>query len=290
MSLSIFPYHIPRCPPRPPFANNIFSVVNVKYGRGASSAALCWNSLLAPLFPPRSLCGARRDPAEPPPQPLLPRGCAAAAPLPAAAPPSPPAAAGQRPRAAHTALWQPASRRAETGRGRALPRGPGAAERRRLRLGRPAEGEAEEGKPDSTPPPPGLAGAPGDARPAQRLRAGGRNLSSGACLSVESSLRGEVTSRAFYLPPFVCGVGVLRRLFCLFFFSSLFFPPFGPFPLLCRDSVEWDLDEGSSLAEPLVCSQLWHMPCVYCLCMALVGPHAPSLLFIAGFAFCVCSE
>lgn len=78
--------------------------------------------------------------------------------------------------------------------------------------------------------------------------------------------------------------------FAFFFFSSLFFPPFGPFPLLCRDSVEWDLDEGSSLAEPLVCSQLWHMPCVYCLCMALVGPHAPSLLFIAGFAFCVCSE
>lgn len=155
VSLSIFPYHIPRCPSRPPFANNIFSVVNVKYGRarkGASSSALRWNSLLAPLFPPRSLCGARRDPAEPPPQPLLPRGCAAAAPLPAAAPPSPPAAAGQRPRAAHAALWQPAPRRAETGRGRALPRGPVAAERRRLRLGRPgdwrpAEGEAEEARP-----------------------------------------------------------------------------------------------------------------------------------------------
>lgn len=83
----------------------------------------------------------------------------------------------------------------------------------------------EEGKPGSAPPPPGLAGAPGDARPAQRLRAGGRNLSRGVCPLVASSLRGEVTSPAFYLPSVVYGVGgVLRSLFYPFFsspFSSL---------------------------------------------------------------------
>ena len=107
--------------------------------------SLVWSMLnmaeLGKALPPRLSAGIHYSPRSSHP-----------APLPAAAPPSPPAAAGQRPRAAHAALWQPAPRRAETGRGRALPRGPVAAERRRLRLGRPgdwrpAEGEAEEARP-----------------------------------------------------------------------------------------------------------------------------------------------
>lgn len=216
---------MPRCPPHLPFANNIFSVVNVKYGRSlknAASPALCWNSLLAPLFSPRAVCGVRRSPVPGAPRDL--RAAAAAEvrsgrfPVPPARPPARSRRAAPPSRGA-SAVATPAT---------ALPPGPaargGGAPGRQPAGGQ--RGRGAEGGPYLRGPGRCEVSALGEVRPAQ-LRAGGRKLPCAACA-------GQRSAFAASLPALVCLGGTRRGLgsgfsysfFCLFCFPFFTFLTF----------------------------------------------------------------
>lgn len=227
--------------------------------------------------------------------PLQPRRCAAAAsrcrPLALL-----PVAAGQRPRAAESALWRP---RPPQSRGDPPP---GAEEHGRLRRGRPGRAGSPRGEE-------GTKGAESRGGPVlSEVPAGARSphwekraLPSSALEGANSSaLRGSVPppgrsqlSQPVYLPSFVWGAqgGIWGLVFPTHFFVCFVFLslPSWPFSLLCPTCLEWDADEGSPREVPS-CAAGCDTCCVCHLCIVLVGPHALSLQFVAGFAFCVWCE